>query len=229
MNIYFLVEGRRTEKKVYPRWLSYLVPNLKQVHGFDKVENNNYYLFSSNGYPSIIDDIKNAIDDINYCGKYSYMVVCLDADESTVENRRKEIQKIFQANAQQLKVEPVIIVQNRCFETWFLGNRKVYPRNPQDRILRKYCSFYNVSKSDPETMPNFTGFGSIAQFHADYLKRMLREKDICYTKKNPGDVGERHYLKSLQKRVMDNPTHLKTLQDFFIFCKSIHSILADQS
>lgn len=28
MNIYFLVEGKRTEMKVYPKWLSILIPNL---------------------------------------------------------------------------------------------------------------------------------------------------------------------------------------------------------
>ncbi len=31
MNIYFLVEGKRTERKVYPAWLSYILPELKQV------------------------------------------------------------------------------------------------------------------------------------------------------------------------------------------------------
>ena len=30
MNLYFLVEGK-TEKKVYPQWLSHLIPGLKQV------------------------------------------------------------------------------------------------------------------------------------------------------------------------------------------------------
>ena len=32
MNLYFLVEGRRTESKVYPRWLSYLLPEYRQVN-----------------------------------------------------------------------------------------------------------------------------------------------------------------------------------------------------
>lgn len=31
MNIYFLVEGRRTERKVYPRWLSVLLPQLAEI------------------------------------------------------------------------------------------------------------------------------------------------------------------------------------------------------
>jgi len=46
MNVYSLVEGK-TEKKVYPRWLSHLLPGLKQVQRYDEVEHHNYYLFSS--------------------------------------------------------------------------------------------------------------------------------------------------------------------------------------
>ena len=30
MNLYFIVEGRRTEKKVYPEWLNFLIPELKR-------------------------------------------------------------------------------------------------------------------------------------------------------------------------------------------------------
>lgn len=38
MNLYFLVEGKRTERKVYPAWLAYLLPELKQVKNYDEVE-----------------------------------------------------------------------------------------------------------------------------------------------------------------------------------------------
>jgi hypothetical protein len=221
MNVYFLVEGKRTERKVYPLWLSHVLPELKRVEHFDEVEYHNYYLFSSCGYPSIVDDIKNAAKDINDCGKYSYLVVCLDADEVAVEDRKDEIKRIFQPGLQELKAELVIIVQNRCFESWFLGNRKVYPRHPEDEPLRQYCKFYNVSEKDPELMPNFADFNRTAQFHEDYLKRMLKEKGIHYTKRNPGVVGELHYLEALKKRISDAPQHLKTLQDFFQFCKSL--------
>jgi len=48
MNIYFLVEGRRTEKKVYPRWLSYLLPELKEVTDPFEIGFNNYYVFNGN-------------------------------------------------------------------------------------------------------------------------------------------------------------------------------------
>lgn len=70
MNLYFLVEGKSTEKKVYPAWLQHLLPELKQVPNYDEVEKNNYYLFSANGYPSIIyEHLPNAIADIQENGK----------------------------------------------------------------------------------------------------------------------------------------------------------------
>jgi hypothetical protein len=227
MNIYFLVEGKRTEKKVYPQWLSHLLPGLKQVRRYDEVAQHNYYIFTSGGYPSILDDIKKAAEDINNCGKYSYLVVCLDADEVTIEERKQEIMGIFQPDLQELKAELVVIVQNRCFETWFLGNRKVYPRHPEDETLRKYCQFYNVSENDPEMMPNFAGFKSISQFHFDYLRQMLREKGIHYAKGNPREVGESYYIEELKKRVANTPQHLKTLQVFFRFCDSFQSTSPD--
>ena len=71
MNLYFLVEGR-TELNVYPAWLSYLIPELTKVEYFDKVIENNYYLFSSYGIPYIETDIINAIKDINSIGKYKH-------------------------------------------------------------------------------------------------------------------------------------------------------------
>jgi hypothetical protein len=215
------VEGKRTEKKVYPQWLSCLLPWLRQVSHFDEVDNHNYYLFSSNGYPSILDDIENAIKDINECGSYSHLVICLDADEFTVQERTEEIRQLFETRSLDLDVELKVVVQNRCFETWFLGNRKVYSRNPQDEIFKRYCSFYDVSVDDPELMTNYPGFNRTAQFHEDYLKRMLGEKGIRYTKRNPGSVGEPHYINALKKRIKDKPCHLASLNYFFSFCASL--------
>jgi hypothetical protein len=34
MNLYFLVEGQSTEKKVYPAWLSHLLLELNRVHNY---------------------------------------------------------------------------------------------------------------------------------------------------------------------------------------------------
>jgi hypothetical protein len=70
MNVYFLVEGRKTEKKVYPQWLSVLVPELTKVDDANSVSENNYYLFNGEGFPSILHHLKNAVEDINTIGRY---------------------------------------------------------------------------------------------------------------------------------------------------------------
>ena len=87
MNLYILVEGRSSEKKIYSSWLSYLLPQLRRVKFYDQVDKNSYFLISGYGYPNIIEhEIDNAIVKIHETGKYNYLVVSLDADEDTVED-----------------------------------------------------------------------------------------------------------------------------------------------
>ena len=92
MNIYFLVEGKRIEMKVYPKWLSYLVPELQRSTTFDTVAQNNYFIFSGNGFPSLLNNhLRNCVIDINNAGNYDYFVICLDADEQSIDACRQEV------------------------------------------------------------------------------------------------------------------------------------------
>ena len=80
MNIYFLVEGKRTEMKVYPKWLSILIPELKRVQWHHEVVKNNYCIFTGDGFPSLLDNhLKNSIEDVNSSGNFDYFVICLDS------------------------------------------------------------------------------------------------------------------------------------------------------
>jgi hypothetical protein len=227
MNIYFLVEGKKTEKKVYPAWLKHLLPELEQVKKFDEVDENNFYLFSANGYPSIIyDHLPNAILDIQENGKYNYLVLCLDAEENTVSEIKQEIDNFINNENQELgNIELVIIIQNRCLETWFLGNSKIYTRNPNDNPLLEYTRYYNVSIDCPESMGQYQKFNTHAQFHEAYLKELFRAKNINYSKKNPGDVVKKFYLDQLLDRIEYENTHLPTFQTFIQFCNMIKSKL----
>ncbi|MFB2923469.1 MULTISPECIES: DUF4926 domain-containing protein [Aerosakkonema] len=162
MNLYFLVEGNSTEKKVYPAWLAHILPELQRVQNYNEVVKNNYYLFSGGGYPSIYDHITNAIEDILSIGKYDYFVVCLDAEERTVSDSKQEIYELLQSkNIDMGSTQLVIIIQNRCIETWFLGNRKIYSRNPQTSPLLDYTSFYDVSVNCPELMGKYDNFNNL--------------------------------------------------------------------
>lgn len=232
MNIFFLVEGNSTEKKVYPKFIEYFFEGkLMRVREFDKITTNNYFLLSGNGYPSIFTEIlRNAILDINAIRNYQYLVLTVDADETSILERQQEL--LFYLN--KFKTEEGIvlhencqiklIVQNRCLETWFLGNKKVYKNNPSGQRFLEYQKFYNVQTSDPELMPVYPDFDTHASFHLDYLKEMLKERNIRYTKNYPRDVAEKHYLEQLVRRGKEDE-HLESFMDFFDWCVKVKAKL----
>ena len=212
MNLYILVEGEQTEVQLYPKWLSYLLPELSRVFSYKLRTENSYYLFSGGGIPSIYNHMVNAIKDINTVGNYDYLIVALDAEELNVGQRKAKIYEHLDKHNIMLNedCQLEIVVHNPCVETWFLGNRKVYKRNPQGEKFRTYANFYNVEQGDPELMPKFSGFSRTAHFHESYLKEMLKEHNIQYRKSRPKVVLERHYFEELMKRIQDAPAHLES-------------------
>jgi len=224
MNIYFLVEGKHTEKKVYPKWLSILIPELTRVDSFDLVEQNNYYIFSGNGYPSLLNNhLRNCIEDINAIGIYNYFVICLDSDDQDISNCEQEIIEFIQKENiilnENTKFE--IIVQSKCFETWFLGNRKIFKSNPKNDFLRDCVTFFNVKRNDPELMEKPNNFdGSTSIFHSTYLQELLKERNVSYSKRNPQGVTEKYFLNELIKRTEDS-THIQSFKYFIDFCLEI--------
>ena len=86
MNFYIVVEGDQTEMSVYPAWLSILAPTYTRIENAWNVGENNYYIFSGGGIPSIYTHVKNAVLDINSINnkgesRYDYLLVCLDTEE----------------------------------------------------------------------------------------------------------------------------------------------------
>lgn len=151
MNVYILVEGKRTEKKVYPAWLSILTPHLKKVDIVGDVSDDNYYLISGEGYPSLLSHLKNAIEEVNEISKFRYLVLCLDAEEM-----------------------PTL----------------------EDRMTR-------------------------AQFHVAYLREMFEERNIAYSKRNPGEICEAHFLTELIKR-NEETNHISSFRKFLNLCDMIN-------
>ncbi|WP_027003754.1 hypothetical protein [Hugenholtzia roseola] len=224
MNIYFLVEGKRTEMKVYPKWLSYLVPELQRSTSFDTVVKNNYFMFSGNGFPSLLDNhLRNCVIDINNAGNYDYFVICLDADEQSVEDCRQEILEFMKKENINLnsKTKFKIIVQNKCLETWFLANPKIFKKNPNSNFLKECIEFYNVKKDDPELMGKLPDFeSSTSVFHSSYLQELLAERNVNYSKKNPQSVAEEYFLRELILR-NQKTNHIQSFQNFIQFCQEI--------
>jgi hypothetical protein len=224
MNIYFLVEGKKTEPKVYPKWLSFLIPKLEKVSSPNKAEKNNYYMFSANGFPSLLHNhLPNSVLDINENNVFDYFVICIDADDEGVENRRNEIINFMKENKISLNSDTKleIIVQNKCFETWFLGNPKLFKQNPQSEIMKEFNQFYNVKTDDPELMEKPADFeGSTSIYHSKYLQEIFWERNISYSKNNPKGVIEEYFLNELIKR-NEETGHIKSFKYFIDFCDKI--------
>jgi len=223
MNWYFLVEGK-TERRIYPQWISYLMPHLSRINSPGDAQNNNYYLISGGGFPSLLDNhLADSIADINACGNYDWLILALDADFLSISERMKEVYDfITDKNLTLHNCTLEIIVQNRCIETWFLGNQKVYSRNPTLKELIDFIRFYNVSDCDPELMDKPSTFeGTLSDYHYEYLKQMLFFKNIRYSKTKPYEVGKAYYIEELKKRLEKTPTHLSSLKKFFDLCDSI--------
>ncbi len=223
MNFYFLVEGKKTEPQIYPKWLKHLTPFLSQVNFADEATINNYYVISGKGSPRILNvELSNAVLEINALGNYDYLVLVIDADDMSEQEKIAEIQQFIADNniALNSNCQLHIVAQKCCIETWFLGNTIVYSRNASPDFI-KHSQFYDVSKQDPELMLKPNEFNeSVSIYHECYLRAMLKERTINYSKQKPNDVGESHYLEQLQKRVSET-NHLSSLRNFFSFFETI--------
>lgn len=226
MNFYIVVEGDKTEMSVYPAWLSILAPNYSRVENAWDVCDNNYYIFSAGGIPSIYNHVKNAVEDINSINskggaKYDYLLVCLDTEEETREYILQQIELELQKSGVALQnAELVVFEQKVCMETWFLGNRNVFKENPQNAKYLDYIKYYNVGKNNPEEMGNINEnmFSTKAIFHFQYLKRMLEERNMTYSKRNTKDVQQQVYLQQLIKR-FEETGHIETFGSWYEFVK----------
>jgi len=229
MNLYIIVEGE-TELQAYPKWFSYTLPQLSQVDDYRDITNNNYYIFSCGGIASMYNHIVNAIKDINDVKKYTYFIIVVDSEEISVKRRKEKILEFIKEEGVELvdSCELKFIIQHRCMETWLLGNRKVYKRNPQGEKFRAYSSFYNVEMDDPELMPKYEGFKLTPHFHYAYLREMLKEyNNIRYSKHNPKVALEATYFDEMVKRVLDEPSHLHSFSDFLVLIEEIKEYLQD--
>ncbi len=222
MNVYFLVEGKRCERKLYPMWLSYVAPHLNPISKPADATENSYFLISGEGYPSIIDvHLPNAIRDVESIKKFDVLVVVLDANNRSIQERINQVTTAAnkaEVLLQSAKLE--VLVQNRCIETWLLGNRKIFVRQPQSTELRDYIQHYDVQQHDPEQMPKHADFNSHGQFHLAYLKGIFRERNLSYTKTRPGHAGTQTYFEQLAKRIENSPDHIQSFAYFLRLCES---------
>lgn len=223
MNLYFILEGDQTEPKIYPKWIEFVLPKYTRVDFESESKNNNYYIFSGGGIPSIYRHTVNAIKNINADPIYDKLIVCLDGEEIGTENRKAELIEFIAASGVSL-IESCtlhIIVQNICIETWFLGNRRIVKRIPEGELLREFINHHNVTTDEPEIMEKIDGYRNKAHFHLIYFREVLKEHNINYSKSRPQIASERHFFDELDRRVSDT-NHLNSFKEFLVLLDLIN-------
>lgn len=209
MNLYFLVEGRQTEPRLYRRWIGHVLPGLREVETIAEMTGDTFYIVSGGGYPQVIERIRDSLLDVKAHPAIDHLFLCIDSEERGFQETLSE----FSAELAHWEVATDVrrgnpsftahvIVQHCCAETWFLGHRTMMRKNPSSSTLLRFRDFYDVRENDPEGMGRMDGYITRASFHLAYLKAMLVEQSptLHYSKTNPGTVLDRHYLDALRDR-----------------------------
>ena len=198
MNLYVLVEGEAAEKRIYRAWLSHCLPGITEVPSVSAIAKDHFYLLAGNGYPSYMDRIPRAIDDIVGHGQIDHFLICVDAEDFTRNEKVAEIQTILDRCTYFRNTH--IIVADCCIETWLLGHETIVRANPQNEALRAFKKHYDVRVYDPEEMPGTAEYQTRAQFHFEYLRAVFREQNLTYSKTRGGHWLEPGYYEALRTR-----------------------------
>lgn len=222
MNLYFILEGEKTEVALYPKWIEYILPKYTQVSFEHQACANNYYIFSGGGIPSMYSHTVNAIKNINDNPIYDKLIVCIDAEEVGVARTLHEVNDHIVSSGVNLveSCELIFVVQNVCIESWFLGNRRIIKRAPEGEKLRDFMGFYNVIEEDPEEMGKMDSYRTTADFHYHYFREVLKEHNLSYRKSRPNVVLERPFFDELIKRTVET-NHLSTFRSLLQLLESI--------
>lgn len=224
MNLYMIVEGKKTETTVYPAWLNILAPRLRRVNDPRALTDNCYYLFSGAGIPSIYNHVCNAILDIQQINKgyykYDYLLICLDTEEGSRADIDREYNKYLLKNkVNPLGVNVIICEQQVCMESWFLGNRFIFKQNANTPDFIDCVRHYDVSTDNPELMPSFDCEKNKAEYHYYYLKKMFAERNMVYRKNKTEEVQQVDYLNQLIMRY-ETTGHISTFGQWYNFIVS---------
>ncbi len=206
MNFYIVTEGK-VEAIVYKLWIPLVNPNLSQISHITEIKEDQFYIISARGYPYYFEVIDNAIKDINGVRKFDRLVICVDSEDATKEEKYEEVKAFI--SQRKCSAEIKVIVQHFCFEAWALGNRKIIRPHPTAKKLREYKRLYNVRTNDPELLPPKPDENlNRAQFAEKYLRLALNEKF-----RNLTALLHIAYFEQLKKR-LEETGHIPSFRDF---------------
>ena len=214
MIFYIVVEGKRTEKHVFKRWIPALCPDLRYVDHPKSLVQNSFTIVSGNGYPGYLRIIRDAAIDVRDNPGYGTLLVSVDADDKDADARRQEVLDVIRDAAP--GIQPIVIIQNQCIETWALGNRRMVKNFPRDREHQEWKQHYDVWALDPEELPPNLAKGlNRAQSALVYLLAAIRDRNpsLSYSKAKPNVLADPAYLEQL--RVRSNDTgHIPSFKEF---------------
>lgn len=124
-------------------------------------------------------------------------------------------------NVAELSFDIIVIVCNRCFETWLLGKPGLYPKNvSEDSFFYNYFRHYDVSQDDPELMlvPEWSD-ETVARYHFHYFHELMRYNGLKYTKKKPDSVATQDYFEGLRWRCA-HTDHISSFRSFIEFIEN---------
>lgn len=225
MNLYILMEGKRSEAIIYPSWLSCLERPFSRFGHVEQVvgaSGRNFFPFSANGYPSIIGGhLRNAIEDVRRFPGYDWLLVCLDVDEATADERILEVEQAARAaGIDELPVRLFVVPQARTIESWLLGNPRLIGSAPPPYVA-ELRDFYDVRSECPEAMGHPRSWGNHAQFHFHYLREAFKAKHMRYSKTHPGDAASGSYFDAIRSRSARDADALPTFKRFLRFIESV--------
>jgi hypothetical protein len=211
---YIIVVEGSVEKTVYKEWIKVANPRLEYRNSHFDLPQNSFAIIDGGGYPHYYQTIEDTIDDIGLGAECDQLIIAVDSDELTVQEKFDEVKDVLRA-----KTVPVafqVIVQNACIETWALGNRRAISSNPHTKEFRQIYSYYDVRKNDPEKMVSEPGSGlTKSQFALKYLILALREKydGVAYSKRNPLYLKNSKYFLQLKIR-QQSTAHIHSFKAF---------------
>jgi len=226
MKLYFLLEDQKSFMKVLPSWLEKCLPKYKQVYTADDLSDNSYLIESGYGYPNIRNVLINKLKMFSEGDtRPDCIAVLYDVDdwsEGKISGVRSVFDNIFISSG--LDIDYRLLPISRCFETWLLGNREMFPKE-MDENFRKYASFYDVSKDDPEIMMCPEDYEeTVSIYHYSYLQCMLKlSTGRKYRKGSPGIVANGEYLDSLINRIEDTKD-MDSFRGFILFLRDLKGL-----
>jgi hypothetical protein len=217
MNIVIFTEDKGT-KSVYKCWVPQVNPNITYVDKIFDILANNFTVISGFGYPHYLKIVEGVIDDINSHGNIDRLIIAVDSEDMTFQDKLNEITDYLRNLNCSAVVYPVI--QFFCFETWALGNRSICSVNPNYPKLLEYKTYFDVRNNDPELLPPYPKLNlNRAQFAEAYLNAAFHNirTDLSYNKSNPKPLCEASYFYQVRKRcVTDNQ-----IQSFSYFLNAL--------